>query len=319
MPSLKESPRTLGSPGTGGPVDTGAVARILSNYEGDNPGTKANLYRFLSAGRLGGTGRMLILPVDQGVEHGPAASFARNPGGYDPEYHFALAIEGELSGLAAPLGFLETASDRFAGRIPTILKLNNATSLTSTYDQAFTASVADALRLGCNGVGITIYPGAARFEEMLEESTETIREAKAVGLPCFMWAYPRGGELDKQAETALDVVAYAVHVAANLGAHVIKVKAPTAHVALPSSKDLYDWAAGSTLTQRLQHIRDCAFNGRRIVIFSGGSKRSDESIFEEAAAIKAAGGNGSIIGRNAFQRPKTEALALLSRIADTYR
>jgi fructose-bisphosphate aldolase, class I len=296
------------------------VSRILSYYEGDNPGTKANLRRFMTAGRLGGTGRMIILPVDQGVEHGPAASFARNPDAYDPEYHFTLAIEGQLSGLAAPLGFLETASDRFAGRIPTILKMNNATSLTSTYDQAFTASVADALRLGCNGVGITIYPGSPRFEEMLEESTETIREAKAVGLPTFMWAYPRGGDLDKKAETALDVVAYAVHVAANLGAHVIKVKAPTSHVALEASRPLYDgWAAGSTLADRLAHVVECAFRGRRIVIFSGGSKRSDDSIFEEAAAIKQAGGNGSIIGRNVFQRPKAEALALLGRIAETYR
>jgi len=295
------------------------VSRILSYYEGDNPGTKANLYRFLSAGALGGTGRMVILPIDQGVEHGPAASFARNPQGYDPEYHFDLAIEGKLSGLAAPLGFLESASDRFAGRIPTILKLNNATTLTSSYDQAFTASVSDALRLGCSGVGITIYPGSPRFEEMLEESTETIREAKSFGLPCFMWAYPRGGALNKEAETAIDVVAYAVHVAANLGAHVIKVKAPTSHVALTTQAGIYDWVKESTLEQRISHICECAFKGRRIVIFSGGARRTDESLFEEAAAIRAGGGNGSIIGRNAFQRPKAEALAMLSRIVETYR
>ncbi len=139
------------------------VRKILSHYESDNPGTKANLARILMQGRLGGTGKLLILPVDQGFEHGPARSFAPNPPAYDPHYHFQLAVDAGLSAYAAPLGFIAGGADRFAGAIPTILKLNSANSLARDKEapsQAVTAGVKDALRLGCSAIGFTIYPGS---------------------------------------------------------------------------------------------------------------------------------------------------------------
>src|SRR3954466_4030228 len=142
---------------------TQKVNRILDNYESDCPGTKANLARILMHGRLGGSGKVVILPVDQGFEHGPARSFAPNPDAYDPHYHYQLAIDAGLNAYAAPLGPLEAGADTFAGAIPTILKMNSANSLSRQKegaDQAVTSSVKDALRLGCAAIGFTIYPGS---------------------------------------------------------------------------------------------------------------------------------------------------------------
>jgi len=186
------------------------VRRILAHYGSDNPGTKANLSRILCHGRLGGTGRLLILPVDQGFEHGPARSFAPNPPAYDPAYLFALARDGGLSAFAAPLGLIEAGADMFAGEVPLILKANNANSLArGAPDPAVTATVRDALRLGCSA--------------------------------------------------------------------------------------------------------------KRIVLFSGGGSKDDDTILGEVRAIRDGGGHGSIIGRNTFQRTRDDALDLLERIASIYR
>src|SRR5690606_13131638 len=176
---------------------TRKVKEILSWYEGDNPGTKANLVRILMTGKLAGTGKMVILPVDQGFEHGPARSFAPNPAAYDPHYHFELAIEAGLSAYAAPLGMIEAGADTFAGQIPTILKVNSSNSLARLKDQAITASVNDALRLGCSAIGFTIYPGSDYAFEMMEEIREMAEEAKAAGLAVVIWSYPRGDAISK--------------------------------------------------------------------------------------------------------------------------
>ena len=206
---------------------TRKVKEILSWYESDNPGTKANIARILMHGKLAGTGKMVILPVDQGFEHGPDRSFAPNPPGYDPHYHFQLAVDTGLNAYAAPLGMIEAGADTFAGQIPTILKMNSSNSHATSKDQAVYGSVDDALRLGCSAIGFTIYPGADDQFEMMEEFRELAAEAKAVGLAVVLWSYPRGGALSKDGETALDVTAYAAHLAALLGAHIIKVKPPT--------------------------------------------------------------------------------------------
>ena len=205
---------------------TKTVKRILDNYESDNPGTKANLARILMAGRLGGTGKMVILPVDQGFEHGPARSFAVNAPGYDPHYHFQLAVDAGLNAYAAPLGMIEAGADTFAGAIPTILKVNSSNSWAGGANQAITGSVDDALRLGCSAIGFTIYPGSEDVFDMMEEIKELSAEAKSVGIATVIWSYPRGGKLPKSGELALDVGAYAAHMAALLGAHIIKVKLP---------------------------------------------------------------------------------------------
>ncbi len=301
---------------------TQRVKRILDNYESDNPGTKGNLARILGHGKLGGTGKLVILPVDQGFEHGPARSFAPNPPAYDPHYHFQLAIDAGLSAYAAPLGMIEAGADSFAGQIPTILKLNSSNSLATTKDQAVTGSVADALRLGCAAIGFTIYPGSEYAFEQMEELRELAEEAKSAGLAVVVWSYPRGPELDKAAETAVDICAYAAHMAALLGAHIIKVKPPTAVVSLPAAKKVYEAQRIdiATLQARVAHVVQACFNGRRVVVFSGGeAKDSVEAIYEEVRGLRDGGANGSIIGRNTFQRPREEAMTMLGRIIDIYK
>ncbi|MCE3231820.1 MAG: fructose-bisphosphate aldolase [Rickettsiaceae bacterium] len=300
---------------------TDKVKKILSFYESDNPGTKANLARILMQGKLGGTGKLVILPVDQGFEHGPARSFAPNPDAYDPHYHFQLAIDAGLSAYAAPLGMIEAGADTFAGAIPTILKVNSCNSLApGIRDQALTGSVKDALRLGCSAIGFTIYPGSDKAFCMMEEIREMAEEAKAHGIAVVIWSYPRGPEISKDGETAMDVTAYAAHMAALLGAHIIKVKPPTAHLEQAEAKKSYEKAGIpiSTLTERIAHIKQSCFNGRRIVVFSGGVSKDTEGLLSEIREINNGGGNGSIIGRNTFQRPREEALKLLEQIVGIY-
>ncbi len=296
------------------------VKNILSGYESDNPGTKGNLARILMHGKLGGTGKLLILPVDQGFEHGPARSFALNPSGYDPHYHFKLAVDAGLSAYAAPLGMIEAGAHSFAGAIPTILKCNSANSLSTNKDQAVTGSVGDALRLGCSAIGFTIYPGSEDQFALIEEIRELAEEAKAVGLAVVVWSYPRGGMVTKEGETAMDICAYAAHMAALIGAHIIKVKPPTDVIFLDAAKKVYDnqSIAISTLTQRIEHVVQSCFNGKRIVVFSGGEAKDLDGIFAEVTAIRDGGGNGSIIGRNTFQRPREEALKMLDQITRIY-
>jgi fructose-bisphosphate aldolase, class I len=299
------------------------VKEILSWYESDNPGSKTNLALLLTHGRLAGTGKLVILPVDQGFEHGPARTFAVNPAAYDPNYHFELAIESGCNAYAAPLGFLEAAAARHAGEIPLILKLNSHDSLHDEKDpiSAVTGSVRDALRLGCAAIGFTIYPGSAHSREMYEQLRELAEEAKSHGLAVVVWSYPRGANLSKEGETAVDVVAYAAHIAAQLGAHIVKVKVPTAHIEQPEAKEAYEKAKVpiEMLPDRVRHVVESTFNGRRIVIFSGGAtKESDEDMFEEVRAIRDGGGFGSIIGRNSFQRPREHALMFLATIMRIY-
>jgi class I fructose-bisphosphate aldolase len=302
---------------------TANVREILSWYSSENPGVKANLARMMNTGRLAGTGKMVILPVDQGFEHGPARSFAPNAPGYDPRYHVELAIESGCNAYAAPLGFIEHVASDYAGDIPLILKLNNSDSLSKGIEpcSAITGSVEDALRLGCAAIGYTIYPGSGARNEQYENLRELILEAKAVGLPTVLWAYPRGAGLSKEGETAVDVCAYAAQIAAQLGAHVIKVKPPTPHVELAEAKKVYEkyGIPTATLKDRIAHVVQSAFNGRRIVIFSGGEAKGTEEVLKEVAEIAAGGAFGSIMGRNAFQRPKAEAIKLLHAVMDLYK
>lgn len=298
---------------------TERIREILSWYGGDNPGTLTNLARLLGAGRLAGTGRLLILPVDQGIEHGPARSFAPNPPAYDPRYHFRLAIESGCSALAAPPGLLEAGARDHAGDLPLILKLNGHDSFGDERDptQAVTASVQDALRLGCVGVGYTIYPGSGARFEMYEALRDVVREAKSHGLFVVVWAYPRGGLLAAEDETAVDVVAYAAHLAVELGAHVVKVKIPSARIAQAAAKSVYERCGISVgdAAQRIRHVVEAAFAGRRLVVFSGGAKSNDEQVLADVRAVRAGGGFGSIIGRNTFQRGEADAKNLLAAVA----
>lgn len=300
------------------------VQKILSHYEGETPGVKGNLCRMLMEGRLGGTGKMIILPVDQGFEHGPARTFAANPAGYDPHYHYQLAIDAGLNAYAAPLGMLEAGADTFAGQIPTILKVNSANSLmsdTAGRNQAITASVDDALRLGCAAIGFTIYPGSDMALEMYEEISAMRQEAAAKGVATVIWSYPRGEAVTKDGETAIDVAAYAAQIAALLGAHIIKIKLSTDHLMLGEAKKVYLDQKIDVASQaaRVRHCMQASFGGRRIVVFSGGAKKGEDGVYDDARAIRDGGGNGSIIGRNSFQRPRDEALTMLGKLVDIYK
>ena len=299
---------------------TQKVKKILSCYESDSPGTKASLCRILMHGKLGGTGKMVILPVDQGFEHGPARSFEANPEGYDPHYHYQLAIDSGCNAYAAPLGALEAGADTFAGAIPLILKINSSNSLTEAKDQSITASVRDALRLGCSAIGFTIYPGSEYMLEMQEEITQLSEEAKSCGIATVIWSYSRGGKVSKEGETAVDTIAYGAHMAAQLGAHIIKVKLPTDYLDLPEAKKVYEEKKIpiGTQAERVRHVMKASFNGRRLVVFSGGAAKDEGNIFDDARAIYEGGGNGSIIGRNCFQRPREDALSLLDKIMQIY-
>ncbi len=301
---------------------TERVREILSWYSSDNPGTLTNLSRILNHGTLAGTGKFVILPVDQGFEHGPARSFAPNPPGYDPRYHFELAIEAGCNAHAAPLGSLEAGVRDFAGEVPLILKLNNRDSLLDEKDpdQALTGSVGDALRLGCVAIGFTIYPGSQHRLKMYQQIRAYAEEAKRCGLVVVIWSYPRGSGLSKEGETAIDVTGYAAQIAAQLGAHIIKVKLPSAHIEQEAARKVYEKERIpiETQAQRVRHIVQCTFNGRRIVIFSGGPAQTDDALLKEIRAIQEGGGFGSIIGRNSFQRKKADALRLLGTVMDIY-
>lgn len=301
---------------------TDRVREMLSWYGADNPGTLTNLARLLNTGRLGGTGKLVILPVDQGFEHGPARSFAPNPPAYDPRYHFQLAIEAGCNAYAAPLGFLEAGAREFAGDIPLILKANNHDVLRGDKDpdQAVTGTVEDALRLGCCAIGYTIYPGSANDQAMYEVVQRGAEEAKINGLAVVVWAYPRGSSLSKEGETAIDVVGYAAQIACQLGAHIVKTKLPTATIEEDAARKVYEEQKIPIETQaeRVRHVVQCAFDGRRIVIFSGGAKTSDDELYGEIRSVRDGGGFGSIIGRNSFQRSKQDALRMLGQVIDIY-
>jgi class I fructose-bisphosphate aldolase len=300
------------------------VKKILNQYESDNPGVKANLARILMSGKLGGTGKLVILPVDQGFEHGPARSFAKNIDAYDPHYHFQLAIDAGLSAFAAPIGMLEAGADTFAGQIPLIMKTNSSNSLSREKDapnQAMTGSVREAIRLGCSAVGFTIYPGSDDALIMISEIQEMATEAKDAGLAVVVWSYPRGGNISKEGETAIDIIAYAAHMAALIGAHIIKVKPPTSHIELSEAKKVYtsEKIPIDTLTNRIKHIVQSCFQGKRLVVFSGGASKDKDGLINEIKDLYKGGASGSIIGRNSFQRPHGEALDLLNEITDIYK
>ncbi len=295
------------------------VESILEQYAGETPGVLGNLRRILMSGRLAGTGKIVILPVDQGFEHGPARTFAPNPAGYDPHYHAKLAVESGCNAYAAPLGFIQAIAHRYAGVLPLILKVNNSDSLggPEAPESALTSSVRDAVRLGCSAIGYTIYPGSALRNGMYKDLRDLIAEARDAGLPTVLWAYARGN-MPKEGETAVDVIAYAAQIACQLGAHVVKVKPPTDVVWHPEAKKHYEGIPHATLAERIKHVMQSSFDGRRIVIFSGGAAKGTEAVLEEIKSIAEGGGNGSIIGRNAFQREHGESLALLDKIMSIY-
>jgi len=302
---------------------TPRVKEILSWYRADNLGVLNNLSRLLNTGTLAGTGKLVILPVDQGFEHGPVRSFAVNAPAFDPNYHFELALESGCNAYAAPFGQLAASAGEYIGQVPVIVKMNNSDSLFSGKKpiSAITCSVKDALQLGAVAIGFTIYPGSEMRKEMYEEIREMGEEARSYGLPVVIWSYPRGEGLSRDGETAIDVVAYAAHIACQLGAHIVKVKPPTAHIEQDAARKAYEKSGLklTSLADRARHVVESCFGGRRIVIFSGGEAKGDDAVLEEVRGLAAGGSFGSIMGRNAFQRPRTEGVKILREVMNVYR
>jgi class I fructose-bisphosphate aldolase len=204
------------------------------------------------------------------------------------------------------------------------MKVNSSNSLSRekySPSQAITGSVNEAIRLGCSAIGFTIYPGSDAALDMISDIQDMALEAKSAGLAVVVWSYPRGGDISKEGETAIDIVAYAAHMAALVGAHIIKVKPPTSHIELEEAKKVYlsEKIEIDTLSNRIKHVVQSCFQGRRLVVFSGGNSKDKASFLNEIRGLYAGGATGSIIGRNSFQRPYNEALSLLNEVTDIYR
>lgn len=302
---------------------TPRVKEILSWYKTENTGVLTNLCKLLNTGTLAGTGKLVILPVDQGFEHGPVRSFGVNPQAFDPKYHFELALESGCNGYAAPYGQLAATAGDFIGEIPTIVKANNSETLynpKANYS-SITCSIKECLRIGATAVGFTIYPGSSERKEMYQEIVELSEEARSYGLPVILWSYARGEQISKEGETAVDVIAYAAQIACQLGAHIVKVKPPTKHIEQEAARKQYEKAGIKidSMSDRIRNVVNSCFGGKRIVIFSGGEAKGDAELMEEIRQINAGGGFGSIMGRNAFQRPKAEGIKILKSAMSIFK
>ncbi len=298
-----------------------SVKKILNNYSFQSPAIRSKLFRILNTGKLSGTGKMIISAVDQGFEHGADRSFLVNSFGYDPEYHYNFAIKNGLNALAGSVGFLETATANCPGMLPLILKINSSNSLMHkdcSPTQAITASVDDAIRLGCDAIGMTIYPGSSQFLNMVTDLAEIIKEAKSKGLAVIIWSYARGeGVSDPM---AVDVISYGAQMACQLGADIVKVKIPNATVEKPEPKKLYaeHGIKFDTISDRIKIVVNSCFSGKRMVIFSGGEAKNDEQMIDDVSGIIGGGGNGSIVGRNIFQRKEVDAQKLVADMINDY-
>lgn len=278
-------------------------------------GKKTRLYRMLY--QFGpGQGKMLVLPIDQGLEHGPR-DFFENPAALDPEFQFRLAVEGGFSAIAVQIGLAEKHYPRYAGRVPLILKLNGKTEVPPD-DEAFsplTSSVEDALRLGADAVGYTLYVGSPSQDRDFAQFNEVRRKALKVGLPVIIWAYPRGRHIEeKGGRDSLWAIDYAARVAMELGADVIKLNFPQIH---PEKMAKHPKPYNTLQLSPLEAMKKVvASAGRSFVLVSGGPKKGGEDLMETVQLSLQAGVTGFIFGRNIWQRPWADALKVVEEIKE---
>ncbi|MGH2405849.1 MAG: class I fructose-bisphosphate aldolase [bacterium] len=276
-------------------------------------GKRARLYRMLHEhGPKAGT--MLVLPVDQGLEHGPV-DFLPNPPSEDPTFQIRLAIDGGYSAVAFHYGLASRYLPPFAGRVPLILKINGKTDIPPA-DRAFsglTGRLEDAVRLSADAVGYTLYVGSPRQDEDFAQLTAVRAECDRFGMPLIIWAYPRGEAIEKKGgRDSLYAVDYAARVAAELGADVIKINVPRFdQKAKETSPGPYN---EMVLDYRAAVEKVVRTAGQSFVLFSGGSRASDADLLEKARLVMEAGATGLIFGRNMWQRPMHEALRLTEEI-----
>ncbi|HEY6539086.1 MAG TPA: fructose-bisphosphate aldolase [Candidatus Dormibacteraeota bacterium] len=261
-----------------------------------------------------GNGTLLLLPLDQGLEHGPVDFFV-NPPALDPDFEIQLALQGRYSGIALQIGLAKRYLGRHAGQLPLVLKINGRTSPPG-FDDAFsplTSSVEDAVRLGAVAVGYTCYVGSPAQDRDLRQMSEVRQQCDRYGMPLICWAYPRGTAIAKKGgQDSLYAIDYAARVAAEMGADVIKLNIPRGHgEADASSPAPYD---GLVEDRRQMLARVIRSAGRSLVIFAGGSKLADDELLGRIDDCMAAGATGFIFGRNMWQRPIEEALAMSGRV-----
>ncbi len=295
VPGRRPALRALG-------LSTGKLARLKRLLYGHGPG--------------GGT--LLVLPIDQGLEHGPVDFFA-NPDSLDPSYQYALARDGRFSAIALHIGLAEKYFHEYAGDVPLILKLNGKTSIPPDAQafSALTGTVEDAVRLGADAVGYTVYVGSPAQDRDFRQLLDVRQDADRFGMPLVVWAYPRGDAVAKKGgRESLYAIDYAARVALELGADIVKVNYP-----VPSEKDAESPPPYNTL--RLGHEE--AFRkvvesaGRALVLVSGGEKMSDSELLAKVRSSMDAGATGIIFGRNMWQRPREEALRLTRELHGIFR
>ena len=280
------------------------------------PGKKARLHRLLY--EFGpGNGTLMLLPIDQGIEHGPR-DFFPNPASKDPAYQFKLAAEAGYSALACQIGMAEKYYPDYAGRVPLILKVNGKTDIPSSDEALSTcnASVEDAVRLGADAVGYTLYVGSPRQDQDLAQLRQVRQDCERYGMPLVIWSYPRGAALDaKGGQTTFYAIDYAARMAMEMGADIVKLNMPK----IDPDKDKLTPAPYNEMdVSQEEAIRQAVESaGRALVVLSGGSKISDEQVLEQTRFIMEAGGQGVIYGRNVWQREWSEALEIIESIKET--
>lgn len=296
-----------------------------------NSRTLVSLARLYNHGRLGGTGYLSILPVDQGIEHTGGSSFSPNPDYFDPEKIIELAMEGGCNGVATTFGALALHSRRYAHKIPFIVKINHNELMTypNKYDQIMFGTVEDAWNLGAAAVGATIYFGSEESNRQIEEVAEAFAEAHELGMATILWCYTRNSDFktkDKDYHTAADLTSQANHIGVTIKADIIKQKLPTLNGGFrdlqfgKTHPDMYDkLASDHPIDLTRYQVANCYMGKIGLINSGGASGKNDFADVARTAVInKRAGGSGLISGRKAFQRPMKEGIELLNLIQDVY-
>jgi class I fructose-bisphosphate aldolase len=278
-----------------------------------SPGKRTRLRRLLF--EFGpGNGTLLLLPIDQGIEHGPRDFFA-NPASKDPEYQFHLAAEAGYSAIACQIGLAEKYYPDYAGQVPLLLKVNGKTDIPPADDPLSTtnASVEDAVRLGADAVGYTLYVGSPRQGEDLHQLKGVREDCDRYGMPLVIWAYPRGSAVKaKGGQDSFYAIDYAARLAMEMGADIVKLNLPKPEAHSDSPAPYNELEVGQE--EAVQQVVSSA--GRSLVVLSGGSKIDDDALLNQTRYIMEAGGSGVIYGRNVWQRPHTEALEIIDQIKE---
>ncbi|MCE3267192.1 MAG: fructose-bisphosphate aldolase [Solirubrobacterales bacterium] len=298
------------------PMEVKTITEQKSLLEVLPPGKRARLRRLLF--EFGpGNGTLMLLPIDQGIEHGPR-DFFPNPASKDPEYQFRLAAEGGYSAIACQIGLAEKYYPDYAGHVPLILKVNGKTDVPPS-DDAFSttnASAEDAVRLGADAVGYTMYLGSPLQGQDLHQLKGVREDCDRYGMPLVIWAYPRGSAIEKKGgRDSFYAIDYAARMAMEMGADVVKLNFPKLNPDSDKDSPAPYNEGNFSQEEAVQHVVSSA--GRSLVVLSGGSRTDDETVLAHTRAIMDAGGTGVIFGRNVWQREWNEALEIIEQIKET--